>query len=172
MVQRRQSAPLLHALDREAMVQNFSREKRLSRMCRFRECARATRKPGDRDPVQIRPGDGQKLLAEAGWKPGSDCVLVNSKGERMEFEFRVTAERRDHEQAQAIIADYWKKVGVRTNIKNLPNRLLNCGKPQPLARRFRRNPQCYSRRMARAVPHQEHSISGEQVRARKRLRLE
>src|SRR5262249_1271020 len=51
--------------------------------------------------------------------------LVNAKGERMEFEFPVTAERRDHEQAQAIIADYWKKVGVRTNIKNLPNRLLN-----------------------------------------------
>ncbi|MGZ8485693.1 MAG: hypothetical protein ACXW6R_17465, partial [Candidatus Binatia bacterium] len=43
----------------------------------------------------------------------------------MEFEFRVTAERRDHEQAQAIIADYWKKIGVRTNIKNMPNRLLN-----------------------------------------------
>ena len=43
----------------------------------------------------------------------------------MEFEFRVTAERRDHEQAEAIIADYWKKIGVRGNIKNLPNRLLN-----------------------------------------------
>ena len=27
--------------------------------------------------------------------------------------------------AQAIIADYWKKIGVRGNIKNLPNRLLN-----------------------------------------------
>src|SRR5258708_26660233 len=68
---------------------------------------------------------GKKLMAEAGWKPGADGVLTNGKGEKMEFEFRVTAERRDHEQAQAIIADYWKKVGVRTNIKNMPNRLLN-----------------------------------------------
>ncbi len=52
-------------------------------------------------------------------------MLTNAKGERMEFEFRVTAERRDHEQAQAVIADYWKKIGVRANVKNLPNRLLN-----------------------------------------------
>jgi peptide/nickel transport system substrate-binding protein len=71
------------------------------------------------------PDRAKKLLAEAGWKPGSDGALVNSKGERMEFEFRCTAERRDHEQAEAIIADYWKKIGVRTNIKNMPNRLLN-----------------------------------------------
>ena len=68
-----------------------------------------------------------------------DGVITNGKGERMEFEFRVTAERRDHEQAQAIIADYWKKIGVRTNIKNMPNRLLNCGgEPQPLAGRVHR----------------------------------
>ena len=67
----------------------------------------------------------KKLMAEAGWKAGADGVLANGKGEKMEFEFRVTAERRDHEQAQAIIADYWKRLGVRTNIKNMPNRLLN-----------------------------------------------
>src|ERR1044072_6195992 len=71
------------------------------------------------------PERAKKLMAEAGWKPGADGVLTNAKGARMESEFRVTAERRDHEQAQAIIADYWKKLGVRTNIKNMPNRLLN-----------------------------------------------
>jgi peptide/nickel transport system substrate-binding protein len=71
------------------------------------------------------PERAKKLLAEAGWTPGSDGVLANGKGERMEFEFRVTAERRDHEQAQAIISDNWKRIGVRTNIKNMPNRLLN-----------------------------------------------
>src|SRR5215831_18112028 len=41
------------------------------------------------------PETAKRLLAEAGWKPGSDGMLVNAKGERMEFEFRVTAERRD-----------------------------------------------------------------------------
>ncbi len=57
--------------------------------------------------------------------PGPEGVLVNEKGERLEFEFRCQAGRREHEQAQAIINDYWKKIGVRTNIKNLPTRLLN-----------------------------------------------
>jgi peptide/nickel transport system substrate-binding protein len=71
------------------------------------------------------PERAKKLLAEAGWKPGPDGVMANAKGERLEFEFRVTAERRDHEQAQAIIADYWKRIGVRAVIKNMPNRLLN-----------------------------------------------
>ena len=117
---------LLHALDREAMVQNLFKGEKivsdvpLSRVRKSYKKALATA-----TLYKYNPETAKKLLAEAGWKPGSDGVLVNSKGERMEFEFRVTAERRDHEQAQAIIADYWKKVGVRTNIKNLPNRLLN-----------------------------------------------
>jgi len=117
---------LLHAIDREAMVQNLFKGEKivsdlpLSRVRKSYKKALATATLYKYDPERAK-----KLLAEAGWKPGSDGVLVNAKGERMEFEFRVTAERRDHEQAQAIIADYWKKAGVRTNIKNLPNRLLN-----------------------------------------------
>jgi peptide/nickel transport system substrate-binding protein len=117
---------LLHAIDREAMVQNLFKGEKivshlpLSRVRKIYKKALATATLYKYDPETAK-----KLFAEAGWKPGSDGVLVNAKGERMEFEFRVTAERRDHEQAQAIIADYWKKVGVRTNIKNLPNRLLN-----------------------------------------------
>ena len=117
---------LLHALDREAMVQNlFKGEKIVSHVPLSRVRKSYKKALATATLYKYDPETAKKLLAEAGWKPGSDGVLVNSKGERMEFEFRVTAERRDHEQAQAIIADYWKKVGVRTNIKNLPNRLLN-----------------------------------------------
>ena len=86
----------------------------------------------------IRSGR-KNCLAEAGWKPGADGVLVNGKGERMEFEFRCTAERRDHEQAQAIIADYWKKIGVRTNDQEHAEPLAQLGgEPQPLAGRVHR----------------------------------
>jgi peptide/nickel transport system substrate-binding protein len=117
---------LLHAIDREAMVQNlFKGEKIVSHVPLSRVRKSYKKALAAATLYKYEPETAKKLLAEAGWKPGSDGVLVNSKGERMEFEFRVTAERRDHEQAQAIIADYWKKVGVRTNIKNLPNRLLN-----------------------------------------------
>jgi peptide/nickel transport system substrate-binding protein len=117
---------LLHAIDREAMVQNlFKGEKIVSHVPLSRVRKSYKKALATATLYKYDPETAKKLFAEAGWKPGSDGVLVNAKGERMEFEFRVTAERRDHEQAQAIIADYWKKVGVRTNIKNLPNRLLN-----------------------------------------------
>jgi len=117
---------LLHAIDREAMVQNlFKGEKIVSHLPLSRVRKSYKKALATATLYKYDPETAKKLFAEAGWKPGSDGVLVNAKGERMEFEFRVTAERRDHEQAQAIIADYWKKVGVWTNIKNLPNRLLN-----------------------------------------------
>ena len=117
---------LLHAIDRDTMTQNIFKGERIishfpmGRARKSYKKALATATIYKHDPERAK-----KLLAEAGWKPGADGVLVNGKGERMEFEFRCTAERRDHEQAQAIIADYWKKIGVRTVIKNMPNRLLN-----------------------------------------------
>ena len=117
---------LLVAMDREAMAQNmFSGEGLvshfpLSRIRKSFKKALATATIYKYDPQRAK-----KLLAEAGWKPGPDGVLVNENGERMEFDFRCQAGRRDHEQAQAIISDYWKKIGVHTNIKNLPSRLLN-----------------------------------------------
>lgn len=117
---------LLHAIDRDAMVQNLFRgEKVVSHLPLSRVRKSYKNALAASTIYKFDPEGAKKLLAEAGWKPGSDGVLANGKGERLEFEFRVTAERRDHEQAQAVIADYWKKIGVRTNIKNMPNRLLN-----------------------------------------------
>jgi peptide/nickel transport system substrate-binding protein len=117
---------LLHAIDREAMVNNiFKGEKVVSHVPLSRVRKTFKRALETATIYKYDPERAKKLLAEAGWKPGPDGALANAKGERMEFEFRCTAERRDHEQAEAIIADYWKKIGVRTNIKNLPNRLLN-----------------------------------------------
>ena len=117
---------LLHAIDRDAMVQNLFRgEKVVSDMPLSRVRKIYKKALGSVTLYKYDPERAKKLLAEAGWKPGSDGILTNAKGDRMEFEFRTTAERRDHEQAEAIIADYWKKIGMRTNIKNLPNRLLN-----------------------------------------------
>lgn len=117
---------LLHAIDRDAMVQNmFKGEKVVSHLPLSRTRKIYNKAVAASTVYKYEPERAKKLLAEAGWKPGADGVLTNAKGEKFEFEFRVTAERRDHEQAQAIIADYWKKIGVRTSIKNMPNRLLN-----------------------------------------------
>ncbi|MBM4261680.1 MAG: hypothetical protein FJ145_09640 [Deltaproteobacteria bacterium] len=117
---------LLHAIDRDAMVQNmFKGEKVVSHLPLSRTRKTYNKALAASTVYKYDAERAKKLLADAGWKPGPDGVLTNDKGEKLEFEFRVTAERRDHEQAQAIIADYWKKIGVRTNIKNMPNRLLN-----------------------------------------------
>jgi peptide/nickel transport system substrate-binding protein len=117
---------LLHAIDRDAMVQNlFKGEKVVSHLPLSRVRKSYNKALAASAVYRYDPERAKKLLAEAGWKPGAEGALTNAKGERLEFEFRVTAERRDHEQAQAVIADYWKKIGVRASIKNLPNRLLN-----------------------------------------------
>ncbi|MGH7774547.1 MAG: peptide ABC transporter substrate-binding protein [Candidatus Binatia bacterium] len=117
---------LLHAIDREALVKSMF--KGLVPVVHFpmspfrkafkRADAAATK-------YEYNLEKAKQLLAEAGWKIGPDGVLVNSKGERMEFEFRAEAGRRELEQAQAIIIDYWKKIGVRCHIKNMPQRILN-----------------------------------------------
>src|ERR671922_2044442 len=111
---------LMHAIDREAMVQSiFKGEKLVSHFSLSRTRKTFKQAMATATIYKYDPERAKKLLAEAGWKPGGDGVLANEKGERMEFEFRVQGGRREHEQAQAIISDYWKKIGVRTNIKNL-----------------------------------------------------
>jgi peptide/nickel transport system substrate-binding protein len=117
---------LLHAIDREAMVNNiFKGEKVVSHLPQSRVRKTFKKALETATIYKYDPDRAKQLMAEAGWKSGPDGALVNAKGDRMEFEFRCTAERRDHEQAEAIIADYWKRIGVRTHIKNMPNRLLN-----------------------------------------------
>jgi peptide/nickel transport system substrate-binding protein len=74
--------------------------------------------PGDRnyDPVRdsfVRyvhdPARARMLLTEAGWTPGPDGVLVRADGRRFTTALWTT-EGWDNEIA--VIADYWKQVGV------------------------------------------------------------
>lgn len=117
---------LLHAVDRQALVKAIF--KGYAPVIHFpmspyrkaykRADAAATK-------YEYNPEKAKQLLAEAGWKPGPEGLLVNANGDRMEFELRAEAGNRDDEQSQAIVVDYWKQVGVRCNIKNMPGRLLD-----------------------------------------------
>ena len=40
----------------------------------------------------------KQLLSDAGFTPGTDGILANAKGERMEFEFRTEAGSREDEE--------------------------------------------------------------------------
>jgi peptide/nickel transport system substrate-binding protein len=60
----------------------------------------------------------QRLLAEAGWTAGPDGILVQpASGERFELDLW---NRFQLQRDQAIVADYWKAVGVQANTKQLP----------------------------------------------------
>jgi len=65
------------------------------------------------------PARAQQLLAQAGWTRGGDGVLVDQAGQRFETESR--ADRAGGaEKAQAVIADSWQALGVRSDQVVLP----------------------------------------------------
>ena len=57
------------------------------------------------------PRRSQELLASAGWARGSDGILVQSSGERFDYQALVRPGNGPLKQA-SIIQDYWKAVGV------------------------------------------------------------
>lgn len=58
------------------------------------------------------------LLEEAGWRRGSDGVLANAAGERLEFPFRVPVGDTEQVRLQGAVAGFWSEIGVRVRIEN------------------------------------------------------
>ena len=117
---------LLHAIDRNTMVNNIFRGVAPIihfPLSPFRKAYQRADKAAMKYDYNV--DRAKQLMSEAGFTPAADGVLANAKGERMEFEFRTEAGSREDEQAQAIIVDYWKRIGVRAQIKNLPQRVFN-----------------------------------------------
>ena len=114
-------AGLLHAIDREAMSQSLTSGQEpvvdfpLSpRRPQFsRADAVASKYPYDVERARA-------LLAQAGWTPGPDGVLVNASGARFAFEGRTVAGRLQIEQMQGATIDNWKAIGAEVTVNNLP----------------------------------------------------
>lgn len=66
----------------------------------------------------------QALLEEAGWRRGSDGVLVNGRGERLAIEGRGGSSG-DEAKLQAATISYWNTIGVETTVNNLDSRVAN-----------------------------------------------
>lgn len=60
------------------------------------------------------------LLAEAGFTPGSDGVLRDPSGKRVEMVFMTTAGNAAREQVQQIVKEQLKQVGIEVRIDNRP----------------------------------------------------
>jgi peptide/nickel transport system substrate-binding protein len=71
------------------------------------------------------PARSRALITEAGWQTGGDGVLVNSRGERFAIEARATAGDRETESVQAAVLDYWRSLGVESQVNNLPRRTMD-----------------------------------------------
>ena len=67
------------------------------------------------DPVRAR-----QLLAEAGFTPGSDGILRDTSGKRVEMTIMTTAGNAVREQIEQVIKDQLKQVGIDLRIDNRP----------------------------------------------------
>jgi peptide/nickel transport system substrate-binding protein len=110
---------MLYAIDRQAMSTDlFQGEQKVAdiwvspRRPQFsRVEAAITKYPYD-------PERAQQLLTDAGWRRGSDGVLVNSQGERFVIDGRV-AGAGELLRVQQVTVDYWRRAGIQTDINNI-----------------------------------------------------
>jgi peptide/nickel transport system substrate-binding protein len=110
---------LLHAIDRQTLVEQ--------KFGGFTSVAEAWVPPQDPDYAVIAegaprypfdPDRAQRLLAEAGWQKGPDGTLTNPSGARFELEYRAIGS--EAEANASAVADYWKRVGIDTQLNFVP----------------------------------------------------
>jgi peptide/nickel transport system substrate-binding protein len=159
---------LLHAVDREKMVQTlFAGQLQVAHFMMspkdpaFPDAYRRASKYGY-DPAKAR-----QLLSDAGWKPGPDGVLVNSKGERFVVDGTTEAGNKELENVQATTIAYWKSHGVEVQIKNLSRRQIGDemyrANPAPVQWRERNNTDeyFYTQLNSANIPKAEDRYSGQ-----------
>ena len=64
----------------------------------------------------------EKLLDEAGWKPGPDGIRMKG-GKRLTFTLMTTAGNKTRELVQVYLQNKWKQVGIEITTKNEPPRV-------------------------------------------------
>jgi peptide/nickel transport system substrate-binding protein len=113
---------LLHAVDRQAISDRLFAGKQPVAISNVNPLDWTFTEEG----VPTYPFDpevAKALLEEAGWTPGPRGVRVNADGERLSISLMTTAGNRSRELVQQVLADYWKRVGVETVIRNEPARV-------------------------------------------------
>lgn len=87
--------------------------------------ARCMTKPTEYDPARAR-----QLLEQAGWKVGPDGIRVAQgarvakDGTRLRLKLQTTTGNKLREQAEQLLIDYMKQIGVEYYIENVPSPVL------------------------------------------------
>jgi peptide/nickel transport system substrate-binding protein len=68
---------------------------------------------------EYSPDRAKQLLDQAGWKPGADGVRTKN-GIKLSFTNSTTAGNKLREQAQALLQQNWRGIGVDMQINNMP----------------------------------------------------
>lgn len=87
--------------------------------------------PEDQEPYPYDPARAKALLDAAGWKQGSDGIRAKN-GLRLSFTITSTTGRKHREQAEQVLAGYFKAVGAEMKIQNVQGGLLFAGYPTGL----------------------------------------
>jgi peptide/nickel transport system substrate-binding protein len=75
------------------------------------------------DPTPFDPAKARALLDEAGWKPGPDGVRAKD-GKRLELEIRTVAGAITRENAEVVIQQSMRAIGVDLQVHNAPANML------------------------------------------------
>ncbi|GAB4261805.1 MAG: peptide ABC transporter substrate-binding protein [Pararhodobacter sp.] len=71
------------------------------------------------ESCRVQDLDGARaLLEEAGWTPGPDGIRVNAEGRRLVLDYQ-TSTNAVRQDFQALIQQWWREIGVETNLRNI-----------------------------------------------------
>jgi peptide/nickel transport system substrate-binding protein len=117
---------LLYAIDRQQMVDSL-----FAGANPVADSWVAPRHPLLTDAVKAQvihygydPAKSTELFGEAGWKKGSDGILTNASGQKFNLSIRTIAGDKTKESSEAVVADYWKQIGVGVDLDNQPTQLI------------------------------------------------
>ncbi len=113
---------LLHAIDRKTMTDKLFDGKFPVANSWVSPLEHIFTKDVPRYPYD--PARARALLAEAGWKPGTDGICRDAEGTRLSIQFSVTAGNKLRELMQQVIQSQWKAACIETVTRNEAPRML------------------------------------------------
>ncbi len=74
-------------------------------------------------PIPYQPSEAARLLSAAGWQPGPDRIRMKN-GRRLELTISTATDNRPNADAEVLVADELRRVGVALSVKNYAGSLL------------------------------------------------
>lgn len=112
---------LMHGLDRQQMVDTF-----LNGLTSVADSYLSPKEPEYQAfasrlvRYEYNPQKAAELIEQLGYRRGADGMLQDAAGQPLAVEIRTTAENTLHRPTVLSIADYWQRLGIRTEVVFIP----------------------------------------------------